>query len=86
MARSFGAAGPVNRRHLEALLRPAVGANSLRLGTKINTATFLTGIFCSGSLTVATAVLGLPSAAQEDLLESSYGSRHGPCQVFSQIQ
>ena len=86
MARSFGAAGPVNRRHLGALLRPAIGANSLRLGTKINTATFLTGIFCSGSLTVATAVLGLPSAAQEDLLESSYGSRHGPCQVFSQIQ
>ena len=45
VARSFGAAGPVNRRHLGALLRPAIGANSLRLGTKINTATFLTGFF-----------------------------------------
>ena len=49
VARSFGAAGPVNRRHLEALLRPAIGANSLRLGTKINTATFLTAGFALAS-------------------------------------
>ena len=48
VARSHGAAGAVTRRHLGALLRPAIGANYLRLRPKINASTFLTALFCSG--------------------------------------
>ena len=46
--RSYGAAVAVTRRHLGALLRPAIGANSLRLRPKINAVSFLTAVFCSG--------------------------------------
>ena len=48
VARSHGAAGAVTRRHLGALLRPAIGANSLRLRTKINAVSILTAVFGSG--------------------------------------
>ena len=48
VARSHGAAGAVTRRHLGALLRPAIGANSLRFRPKINAVSFLTAVFGSG--------------------------------------